>query len=410
MTDVISSGPERPVRRRRRHTWPVLLVLMVAAVAAVRLWGGVSGSPRAAPRTPQVSPVPVTTETPSGRVATFRLTGRPGPVPDGLRLLINGTFTQSGKATSPATVGADGKVTPLAGVRPAVQLPTSVQRLAGATGVIVRNQGFQPVDTYVAPDHGGNVHLGAGLDTVLTAYGGGYLAANSGAEVVETGRLVSYSGSGQPRWERKLKDPTYFIRDTAYGLLADVVAPSQPDQSDHGSLALLDARTGHLLHGIGAVDVVLASTDEKVAWIPYGCGEWPGHCTLAVTDLRTRQEQTIALPDGWAPAAAAFSPNGTMLALSFAGKHAFADQVDPDGYVSVLTLPTETFQRMPGLTTPVKQAPTLAWGPDLQLLIGVHVSDDEDRLLLYSPGWPGLVVLPPRLAPDSASTYLAVLS
>jgi hypothetical protein len=388
----------------------VLLALVAAAVAAVRLWGGVSGAPQADPGTPQVSPVPVSTETPAGRVATFRLNGRPGAVPAGLRLLISGTFTQSGKATSPATVGADGRAIPLVGVRPAVQLPTSVQRLDGATAVIVRNQGFQPVDSYVAPDHGGNVHLGAGLDTVLTAYGGGYLAASSGTEVPETGRLVSYTGSGQRRWERRLDDPTYLLRDTAYGLLAYVVTGREPDQSVAGALALLDARSGHLLHGIGAADFVLASTADKVAWIPYGCGEWPGHCTLAVTDLRTRQQQTISLPSGRAPVAAAFSPNETMLALSFAGEHEFADGVDPDGYVSVLTLPAETFQRMPGLTTPEKQAPTVAWGPDLQLIIGVHVSDDEDRLLLYSPGWPGPVVLPPRLAPDSASTYLAVLA
>jgi hypothetical protein len=409
VTDVISSGPERPVRRRRPPTWLVLLVLVVAAVAAVRLWGGVSGSPQAAPRSPQVSPEPVTTAAPSGRVATFRLAGRPGAVPDGLRLLINGTYTQSGKATSPATVGADGKVTPLVGVRPAVQLPTSVQRLDGAIAVIVQNQGFQPVDTYVAPDHGGNVHLGAGLDTVLAAYGGGYLAANSGTELGETGRLVAYTGSGQRRWERKLNDPTYLIRDTAYGLLADAIAPSKPNQPDHGSLALLDTRTGRLLHGLGAVDYVLASTHDTVAWVPYGCGEWPSRCTVAVTDLRTRRQQTISLPGGRAPTAAAFTPDQTMLALSFAGQHEFADQIDPDGYVSVLTLPAGTFQRMPGLTTPAKQAPTLAWGPDRQLLLGVHVSDEEDRLLLYRPGWPGPTVLPPRLAGYSASTYLAVL-
>jgi hypothetical protein len=413
VTDVISSGPERPVGPRRGRTWLVTAVVGVALAGAVWHWGsGGSSEPDAVPRTPQVSPVPVTPNTPAGRMAKFRLDAAPGVVPADRQLLIAGTFTQTGKASSPSTISADGKVTPLAGLRPPVQLPTTVQRLKGATAIVVENQGFTPVDTYVTPDHGPNVHFGAGLDTVLDAYGGGYLAAESGTTdtadgMARPGRLISFSSTGEKRWQRALDTPTYFYRDTAYGLLADVIAPGE---DGHGSLALLDTRTGHLVHGLGAVDYVLAATDDKVAWIPYGCGEWPRHCTLAVTDLRTRQQQTISLPRGRAPGIAAFSPNETMLALAFNGEHEFADQVDPDGYVSVLYLSTEQFQRMPGLTTAAKQAATLAWGPDLQLFLGIHVNDDEDRLLLWTPGWPGPQVLPPKLRPYSASNYLAVMA
>jgi hypothetical protein len=351
-------------------------------------------------------------------MARFRLDAAPGVVPADRHLLIAGTFTQTGKASSPSTIGSDGKVTPLAGLRPPVQLPTMVQRLKNGTAIIVENQGFTPVDAYVTPDHGANVHFGAGLDTVLDENGGGYLAAEPAltAEAdggARPGRLISFSSTGEKRWQRAVDTPTYFYRDTEYGLLADVIAPPEDGQSDadgHGSLALLDPRTGHLVHGLGAVDYVLAVTDDKVAWIPYGCGEWPRHCTLAVTNLRTREQQTISLPRGRAPGTAAFSPNETMLALGFNGEHEFADQVDPDGYVSVLYLATEEFQRMPGLTTAAKQVPTLAWGPDLQLFLGVRVNDDEDRLLLWTPGWPGPQMLPPKLRPYSASTYLAVLS
>ena len=51
----------------------------------------------------------------------------------------------------------------------------------------------------------------------------------------------------------------------------------------------------------------------------------------------------------------------------------------------------------------------LAWGPDLQLFLGVQVNENEDRLLLWNPSWPGPLVLPPKLVPYSASSYLAVL-
>jgi hypothetical protein len=406
VADLISSGPERPVHRRRPPTWLVTLVVAAALGGAVWQWGGVSSPrPRAEPTATSLRP---TATPPPGRPATFRLSGRPGPAPPGLRLLVAGTYRQSGKATSPATVAADGTVTPLAGVRPAVQLPTEVRRLPAANAVVVQNQEYRPVDTFVQPDRGANVHLGAGLDTVVAAHGGGYLAADSGTED-RAGRLVSYTATGQVRWRRPLADPTWIQRDTPYGLLAEVLATSVDGQHDHGALALLDPRGGHLVHGIGAVDTVLASTDEKVAWIPYGCGEWPSHCTLAVTDLRTRQQQTVSLPNGQPPSYAAFSPNQTMLALSFAGRPEFADQIDPDGYVSVLSLVTEQFERMPGLTTAAKQAPTVSWAPDLQLVLGVNVDEQYDRVLLWSPGLPGPVVLPTRLAAYSAATYLAVL-
>lgn len=406
MVDLISSGPQQPVRRWRPPTWLVVVVVAAALAGAVRLWG--SPAPPAHQAAPTATPTGPTAAPPPGRVAKFRLSGRPGVAPAGLRLLISGTYTPSGRATSPATVASDGTVTALPGVRPTIQLPTDVARLPGGNVVVVRNQAFDPVDTYIQPDRGRNVHLGAGLDTVVAAHGGGYLAADSGTED-RPGRLVSYTPAGEIRWARRLTRPTWVQRDTRYGLLAEVISPATAGQPEHGALALLDPRTGYLRHGIGAVDFVLASTEDKVAWVPYGCGEWPGHCTIAITDLRTREQQTIALPDGRPPTHAAFSPNQTMLALSFSGQHEFADQVDPDGYVAVLSLVTEQFERMPGLTTEAKQAPTVGWGPDLQIVLGLHVEGRYDQLLLWTPGTPGPVLLPTRLAEYSASTYLAVL-
>jgi hypothetical protein len=405
VTDVIASGPERPEHRRRSPPWLVMLVVAAALAGAVRLWGGVSPP---APATPTALPLPTrvtATPTPTGRPATFRLAGRSGTGPPGLRVLIGGGGTAPG--TRPLVVTGAGQAQPLPGVPPSTTSRlTSVQRLPAATVILVQDTDYRRISATVRPDRGPAVQLGPGLDTVVAAHGGGYIGTDTGWNRLP-GRLAGYSPTGRLRWQRPLTTATLVHRDTPYGLLVQVVA--DPENSTSGALALVDARSGHLLHGIGATEVVLASTDRKVAWIPAGCGDWPAHCTLAVTDLRTRQDQFYDLPAGRRPSIAAFSPNETMLALSFAGEHTFIAHGDPDGYVSVLSLVTGQSQRMPGLTTRAKQAPALAWAPDAQLVLGVNVDDELDRLLLWSPGQPGPVVLPATLPPYSAAVYLAVL-
>jgi hypothetical protein len=347
------------------------------------------------------------TPTPTGPPATFRLVGRPGSGPPGLRVLISGEYGDTGRDAGPAVVTGAGQARTVPGAGPwTATRSVMVQRLPTATAVIIQDDKHPGTPVTVRPDRGPAVRLGPGLDTVVAARGGGFIAADSGW-VQLPGRLVSYTPTGQLRWERLLVRSTLVQRDTPYGLLAEVVA--DPQNSGVGELLLIDARSGQLLRHIGAASQVLASTDEKVAWIPTGCDTPPRSCALAVADLRTGEERRYDLPGGLAPGAAAFSPNEAMLALSFAGQHSFVAKGDPDGYVSVLSLVTRQFERMPGLTTGAKQAPTLGWDAGGELVLGVNVDDRFDRLLLWSPGMPGLIVLPAKLPRYTAATYLAVL-
>jgi hypothetical protein len=382
-----------------------MVVIAAALAGAVRLWGGSVAQPP--PRAePTATPTP-TEAPPSPRLATFRLVGRPGSGPPGLRVLVGNAQPATLGSGAPAVVTATGEVRPLPGPKAGAGQLVEVRRLPAATAVILQDAQFRPLSLTVLPDRGAVAHLGADLDTVVAAHEGGFIAANSGW-TGHSGRLASYTAAGQLRWQRPLGDATLVQRDTPYGLLVDVI--DNPETSSQGTLALIDARTGALRHRIGAADTVLASTDRTVAWVPYGCGEWPGRCSLASTDLRTLEQAIYPLPNGRPPAYGAFSTNETMLALSFSGRHEFAASLDPDGYVSVLSLVTGQFERMPGLTTPAKQAPTLAWAAGLQLMLGVRANDQLDRLLMWSPGQPGPTVLPCKLPPFSASSYLAVLS
>jgi len=406
VTDVISSGPERPPGRRRPPAWLVLAAVAVALTGALRLWGGATGSTgRTGPTEAAPVTAPVTSSAPPvGRVARFRLDGRPGTGPAGLRLLVGGSQTVAD--AGPAVVTATGEIRPVTRPRLAAGQSVQVGRLPAATTMIVLDRLYRPLSTSVLPDRGGQVRLGPGLDTVMAAADGGLIAADS-AWNHPGGRLASYTAGGQLRWQRPLADPTIVWRDTPYGLLVWVVP--HPERGVGGGLALIDARTGLLRHGIGAADQILATTGNRVAWIPHGCADWPAHCSLVVTRLDTRSQQAYPLPANRVPSYAAFSPDAAVLALSFAGQHEFIPASDPDGYVSILTLGSGQVDRMPGLTTTAKHAPTVAWGPDRLLVLGVNLDTRRDRLLLWTPGSPGPVVLPATLPPYSAATYLAVL-
>jgi hypothetical protein len=223
------------------------------------------------------------------------------------------------------------------------------------------------------------------------------------------GLLRSYTAGGTLRWQRPLAPFTQVHRDTPAGLLA-FVSSRHGVRIAGGALALLDTRTGRMIYGIGTADQVVASTDRKVAWIPYGCSEWPGHCSLIVTELDTRFQAEYVLPRGRVPTAGAFSPDEMTIALSFTGQHESVADLDPDGYVAVQSLvPGGQFLRLAGLATGAKQSAAVTWLHDGRLLLAIHHPDGPDRLLIWNQINPRPSLLPTSLPPYSAAGYIATL-
>jgi hypothetical protein len=408
VAELISSGPVEPGgpgARWRPPTWLVVVVIAAGMIAAIKLWGGVS-PPRDEP-VPAATPIRITSAPPSGPQGEFSMSTRPGTIPPGMRLVIGPAHYGSPRALQRiAVVNAAGETEPVDTLPVQSGQSVLLDRTPGATTVVLQDERQAPIGAYVLPDAGGRISLGAGLDTIIAARGGGYLAADTGWDS-GTGRLAHFGPDGKRGWERAFSPPTQIIRDTPYGLLVNV--QSAKPNGTSGALRLVDTTTGAPRHTIGAAGVVLAATDRKVAWVPSTCLDFPGQCSLVVTELDTRYQTEYVMPGGRVPYAGAFSPAQDMLALSFPGTHDQPPGQDPDGFVALQSLINNQFTRMDGLTTEPKQFARITWlGKDL--LLAVHDPDGRDRLLLWdrSPALPYL--LPPQLPDYSAASFVATMS
>lgn len=408
MADVISSGPEpaqpgrpgrrsrRPTGRRRPPSWLIVLVVAASLTGALRLWGGASAVPDRVFATRPPTDVITLPSRPLGPPARFRLHGVTGNGPAGLRLLIGGDH--------PTVVDAGtGAVRPLPGLRLDTGQHVTVIRLSHATAAAVLAPDYSPVGLYLVPDGGRAVLLGRDLDGAVADRSGGVIAVASGWTGGRA-RMAGFAADGRPTWQRPLTEATLLRRDTRYGLLVEVFP--MPSISSGGPLLLVDARTGAIRRSLGMAGDVLDTSETRVAWL---LGECTNGCPLQITELATGRTERHMLPDGWQASFGAFSPRETMLALSVPGRHELVPARERDGYVAVLSMLTGQLERMPGLTTTAKQAATLAWGPDSQLVLGVHADDGDDRLALWTPGHATAIVLPRRLPAYTAAASLAVL-
>ncbi len=400
VADILASGrPDSGKQRRRPPAW---LLLLVAAAVLVGLQSWRSRAPeRQAGPSPvsgaTATPEPSESRGPAGAPARFRLDGRPGVGPAGVRLLVGGA--------SPVVVDAPtGRVAPLPGVpRLTAGQTAQLGRLAGATVALVRDSNYRPVEAFVLPDGGGTFSVGP-AEGVVQAADGGLLAYDSGANG-RPGWLANLTAHGALRWRRPLSLLTLVLADTPHGLLVE----SAPDPEQGGALQLINLRTGRLQRALGRTQYVLASTPDAVAWVPAGCAE---RCQLTVTGLATGRGMPYRTPDNRLPAYAAFSPDQRWLALSFYGLHDFVPGLNRDGFVVLLDLHSGRVQTVPGLTTEAKSAATLAWSPTGGwLAMGVRTPQDySDRLVLWRPSEAGLTVLPPPLPPGSSAAGLIILS
>jgi hypothetical protein len=410
VAELISSGPAEPGgpgTHRRPPAWLVVVVIAAGLIGAIRLWGGVS-APRDAPASPaDLGPItPVPAPAPSGPAGEFSMRTRPGQIPRGMRLLIGPAHYGSPRARQRIAIVNDAGQTEPVDTLP-IQSGQSVvlDRAPGATTVILQDERQAPIGAYVLPDAGGSISLGHDLDTIIPARGGGYFAADTGW--AGAGRLVRFAADGRRGWERGFAPPTQIIRDTPYGLLVNVLS-AKPNGTS-GALRLVDPESGTVRHTLGAAGLVLAATDRRVAWIPSSCLDFPGQCSLVVTELDTRYQSEYAMPDGHVPSAAAFSPSQDALALSFPGTRDLEPGQDPDGFVAVQSMTSNEFRRMAGLSTEVKQSARLTWlGRDI--LLAVHDPDGHDRLLRWDRSADLPLLLPPQLPDYSAAAYLAAMT
>lgn len=400
MADILASGhPDGPGQRRRPPAW-LLLVAAAAVLVGLQSWRNRTLEPQAAPSpSPSAAATPEPSEPPdpTAAPARFRLAGRPGVGPAGVRLLVGG-------ARPVAVDAGTGRVTPLTGVpRLTAGRTAQLQRLAGATVVVVSDRDYRLVEAFVLPDGGRAFSVGP-AEGVVQAAVGRPLAYNSGA-AGRPGWLASFTADGRVRWRRNLGIPTIVFADTPHGLLVETT----PDPEHGGALGLVDPRTGRLRRGLGQAQYVLASTPDAVAWVPAGCAD---QCQLMVTSLANGRSRRYDTPDYRLPAYAAFSPDQRQLALSFYGLHDFVPGLNRDGFAGLLDLASGDVQTIPGLTTEAKSAAALAWSPSGRwLALGVRVpgQDYRDRLVLWRPGEAGLTVLPPLLPPESTQSGLVVL-
>ncbi|HEY3982060.1 MAG TPA: hypothetical protein VGM79_32725 [Streptosporangiaceae bacterium] len=167
-----------------------------------------------------------------------------------------------------------------------------------------------PQPVYFLPERGRSAALVAPADAVapaaaaramwLTSYPRGVslqLAAGRAREVGAAGRLLHAPV--------RLPAGYMIVRGTVRGLLLAAVGP-RPGAAAEG---LLDPATGHLT--AVRTPVVAASATELAATTP--CSSTS--CHLVVSDLATGRSGPVALPPGTSVANAAFSPDGSYLAL-----------------------------------------------------------------------------------------------
>lgn len=401
VADILASGrPDSAGQRRRPPAWLALLVA-VAVLVGLQAWQHRAPERDAAASpapSPAASPEPSESRGPTGVPARFRLDGRVGAGPAGVRLLVGGA--------SPVVVdAATGRAAPLPGVpRLAAGETARLQRLPAATVAVVTDQDYRPVEAFVLPDAGRTFSVGP-AEGVVRAVDGGLLAYDSGSNG-RPGALTSLTAAGRVRWRRHLAFGTLVVADTPHGLLAE----SNLNPELGGALELVDARTGRLRRGLGRAQYVLANTPDAVAWAPAGCAD---QCQLMVTSLADGRSRLYDTPDYRLPAYAAFSPDQQRLALSFYGLHDFVPGLNRDGFVALLDLHSGFVQTIPGLTTEAKSAATLAWSPTggwLALGVRTPSQDYRDRLVLWRPGEAGLTVLPTLLPPESSTSGLIALS
>ncbi|HKG51412.1 MAG TPA: hypothetical protein VKB14_13310 [Actinomycetales bacterium] len=376
--EVQEVGPARAVGNP--WTGRLLLAAALAALLGLAAWRQQSGpepSPPVPPRPAQVDGAPL-------------LTADTGTVGSGFVILTGGD--------RPVLVDpSDGSASPVRGLPSGGEIRSVARTAVGLVAVVVERDGSVGAGRLFRLDRAGRATSWGRGDVVQPAQDGDVLVLRRDSAGLET--LASVTSGGTVRWQRQLPRLTQLIRSTPLGLVVQVV----PDVRSHsdGDLLLIDPRGGAVRRRLGPVLRVLAVSDSTVAATRVGCAP---DCPLLLIDLATGRQRALALPSDPVPATAAFSPDGSRLAVStfgLAGEDAAAPGTGPDphtGRVFVLDLSSGRSRQVPGLLTGRNQAADVAWAPGgAVLLLGVKWPTYE-RIARWHPASNRLRALPARLS------------
>jgi len=386
MTELLSGGrDDRPAR-----AWPKVAATAVVAALAVSVGLGQlhRGQPTATPTRSASPSVSLSPSQSSGMHVEPRLAGVPAAVPGGVRLVIGGR--------RPAVLGAG------APALRRVPMPAGweVARVTTmAAGLLVAIQRLQQSDTaptsriYLLRPDGSAVLIAAANQAVAGFDGKVIFTLRAATTVPEPGNppqvLSEVSLTGRILHRRTV--PAWFDLqvDTAAGLLIAVYRP--PDGPT--DLRIVDRSTLAVRHRLGKTNYVLTASPTRAAWVTAGCTT---AYRLVAANLATGARQTITLASGYSAGAAAFSPNGRRLAVSYYGRHPGSPGGAAPGVVDVVALTTGHRQRLPGVATGIKQAADLSWTIDGQwLAVAVGWPDSDFRRIGLWPATAGPIHLLP---------------
>jgi hypothetical protein len=381
VTDEIVGGVGAPPRRWSRAALVAAVAVLFGYVVTHRYPSPPTGA-AAAPR-PPASRSPL---------AEPNLVGRTGPGPAGLRLLVDGTDPRIIDAHTLA-------VTPVPGLNLRPGSTAQLLRI-GSSMIVALTPLYGPT--------GGVYLIKPGATPLLLGAEGLVIPSLDGGIIVAVYRLGRTSVTGltldrRVRWRWQLPGNGLLLRDTPAGL---VVAQYADAVSGDAELLLVDRRTGGVVRRLGHGRQAVAVSDRLLAWEPVRCG---GGCSLVVTELSTGGGRRYDVYRRPALASGAFSPDGTHLALSFAGVPGDGAGPQEPGSVAVLDLRTGRKAYVPGLTTPDAEHAEVAWSADGQwLVLGVKYPDRE-RIAVWRPGR-DVVILPTVLAGRPTTATLSALS
>lgn len=397
-SDIISVGDDRrqPLRltRRTKQILSLLIVGTLFAYAGWRVFPGRGRTSRLAPRPSAEARIPSIQSSPS--LPGQNATGLPLPPddvlplgePTGARLVLGGS-----QLVDITLDSGDVSGTPVVGrVRQTLHVRGGDVMLVAVRGTRIGTA------TYISTDRTKSVVLGTAINLVPAVDDTHVWLANP----PESGVVRKVGLDGDVETKADLSPFRVAIRETKYGM---VTTSSRPYSS---SLELWDLTTGRLARTDWiARNFIIADADaEHTAFTLPNC-DLP-MCPVKIAITRSGEVINAVMPPGWTTSKAAFSPDGSKLAVI--GSQVTRNAPDQPGLV-IVDLASGAFRSASGVE-PDEYRAGLAWSADGRWLFALAKQPTDpvlgyrlgDRRVRYVPFPRGAQFVDPA-DPASLSAY-----